>query len=178
MLLTKLGLPFVAAAPKVDETPLPGETPVDLAVRLADLKARALSASYPAHLIIGSDQVAAVDGRPLGKPGHAEAAFAQLRAAAGRSMQFYTALTVWNSRDGVAYSALDCTTVHFRALSDAQLRAYIEREQPYDCAGSFKSEGLGITLFERIEGTDPNALIGLPLIQLVDLLEKFGVAVL
>lgn len=177
-LLTKLGLTFQTDSPDVDEAALAGETPAAQAARLAECKAKALANRYPAHLIIGSDQVAEIAGHTLGKPGNREGAIAQLQAASGRSMRFHTALYVWNSRDGIGKGAVDSTTVYFRRLDVRQIQAYIDREQPYGCAGSFKSEGLGIALFERIETEDPNALIGLPLIRLVAILEQFGVAVL
>ncbi|WP_246598940.1 Maf family protein [Methylogaea oryzae] len=178
LLLEKLGLPFHCASPDVNESRLPGEAPETLARRLAESKARALAADFPDHLVIGSDQVATVDERVLGKPGGREAAIEQLQLAAGKAVSFHTGLYVWNSREQRGLGDLDTTTVHFRPLTRRQIEAYVEREAPYDCAGGFKSESLGIVLFERIEGDDPNALVGLPLIRLVTLLQRFGVAVL
>lgn len=176
-LLGKLGLPFSTASPAVDESRQPKELAMELAKRLAESKARALAAVFPDHLIIGSDQVAVVNDRLLGKPGYREAAIEQLQLAAGKAMYFYTGLYVWNSREQRGLADMDVTIVHFRTLNLCQIIRYVEREQPYDCAGAFKSEGLGIALFERIEGEDPNALVGLPLIRLVRLLEQFGMEI-
>lgn len=177
-LLERLGLPFTTAAPEVDETPQPGETPEHLVHRLAEAKARAVAGAHPDALIIGSDQVAVIDGRILGKPGDHDRAMEQLRAASGRAVTFLTGLCLLDAADGGAQTEVVPFTVHFRALSDPQIDGYLRREQPYNCAGSFKSEGLGIALFERLEGDDPNALIGLPLIRLVAMLENAGLAVL
>lgn len=177
-LLSKLGLPFECATPAVDESRQPGESPELLAGRLAESKARALAALFPAHLIIGSDQVACVDGRLLGKPGGRAGAIEQLQRAQGKPVRFYTGLYVFNSSEQRGLAGMDVTTVHFRPLHAHQIEAYVDREQPFDCAGGFKSESLGIALFERIDGDDPNALVGLPLIRLVSLLEQFGVEVL
>jgi MAF protein len=177
-LFDKLGLSYQTASPDIDETPEPGEPPEAQAVRLATGKARALAERFPRHLIIGSDQVAVTDGQRLGKPGNRDNAMAQLRASSGQAVAFHTALCVLDSQDGQARTDIDHTVVHFRALSDREIERYVDRERPLDCAGSFKSEGLGIALFERIETEDPNALIGLPLIRLVRLLETFGVEVL
>jgi MAF protein len=177
-LLGKLGLPFAAAAPDIDESPLPGETPRALVERLAAAKARALATRFPHHLIIGSDQVACLDDRVLGKPGTEAAAREQLRLASGRSVEFLTGLCLLDSASGIERTLTEPFRVHFRTLTETQIARYVEREQPLDCAGSFKSEGLGIALFERLEGNDPNALIGLPLIRLTHLLEQAGVAVL
>jgi septum formation protein len=177
-LLDKLGLAYRTTSPNIDETPKPGEAPETQASRLAADKARALAGRYPDHLIIGSDQVAVANGQRLGKPGSRDNAIAQLRASSGHSVTFYTAICVLDSSSGMAKSDLDRTFVQFRKLSDQQIEHYVDREQPLDCAGSFKSEGLGIALFERIEGEDPNALIGLPLIRLIRLLEEFGLEVL
>jgi len=176
-LLDKLGLPYETASPDIDEAPHPAEAPESQARRLATEKARVLAGRFPAHLIIGSDQVAVAAGLRLGKPGSRENAIAQLRASAGKSVVFHTALCVLNSQTGETQVDADRTVVHFRALTDQQIEHYVDREQPLDCAGSFKSEGLGIALFERIEGEDPNALIGLPLIRLIRVLEAFGVRV-
>jgi len=173
-LLARLGLPFETVRPEVDETPRAGEPPDALALRLAAAKARAVAALHPGARVIGSDQVADFDGRPLGKPGGREAAIAQLAAMSGRAVAFRTAVAV-ASGDGVA-TALDTTLVRFRALAAAEIERYVDAEQPFDCAGSFKSEGLGITLFDAIEGTDPTALVGLPLIATSRLLRDTGLA--
>ncbi|GAB6067528.1 nucleoside triphosphate pyrophosphatase [Methylothermus subterraneus] len=178
LLLEKLKLPFVTAAPNVDETPLFNEAPEQLAMRLAAAKARAVAKEFPEHLIIGADQVALLGGRKLDKPGNFENAVAQLQAASGRSICFYTGVSVLNARTGRQLNAVDACKVHFRTLSHEEIEDYVRRDAPYDCVGAFKAEGLGIALFQRIEGDDPNALIGLPLIQLVALLRRFGVRVL
>ncbi|WP_022948775.1 Maf family protein [Methylohalobius crimeensis] len=177
-LLEKLQLPFVTAAPEIDETPFFNESPDHLAMRLAAAKAKAVAEAFPQHLIIGSDQVALLGGRKLTKPGGYEAAVAQLEAASGRSMCFYSGVSLLNARTGRQLSAADVCKVHFRSLSKEAIEDYIRREQPYDCVGAFKAEGLGISLFRRIEGDDPNALIGLPLIQLIDLLGRFGIKII
>jgi septum formation protein len=177
MLLQRLGLEFIAVAPGVDETALPGEAPEALARRLAEAKARRIGDDYPGSLIIGSDQVAVLDGRTIGKPGSHDAAVAQLAAASGRTLRFFTALALWNPAterlqlDVIPYS------VTFRKLAAADIESYLRREQPYDCAGAFKSEGLGIALMERLDGNDPTALIGLPLIRLTQMLEAEGVKI-
>ena len=173
-LLARLALPFEVARPAVDETPLPGEAPPALAARLALAKARAVAAGRDAW-VIGSDQVASLDGTPLGKPGTAEAACVQLRRMSGRAVDFLTGVCVAH-RDGQALQALDTTTVRFRSLTDAEIARYVAAEQPLDCAGSFKSEGLGIALFEAIESRDPSALVGLPLIATARLLRQVGFA--
>lgn len=178
LLLEKLQLPFVTAEPNIDEAPLFNEAPEQLAMRLAAAKARAVAKEFPRHLIIGADQVAVLGGRKLDKPGNFETAVAQLQAASGRSVCFYTGISVLNSRSGRQINAVDICKVHFRSLSQEEIQDYVRREEPYDCVGAFKAEGLGIALFQRIEGDDPNALIGLPLIQLVDLLRRFGIKVL
>jgi MAF protein len=177
-LLTRLGLPFITASPDVDEAPRPGESADRLVLRLAEAKARAVADAHPDALIIGSDQVAGLGGAILGKPGGRERAIEQLTRASGRTVVFRTGLCLLNAARGRAQCACELFKVHFRALTPAQIAAYVDREQPFGCAGSFKSEGLGITLFERMEGTDPNALIGLPLIRLVDMLAAEGVDVL
>ncbi len=177
-LLGKLGLPFEIDSPEVDETRLPGETPEALVGRLAEAKARAVAERHPDALIIGSDQVAVNGSEILGKPGDHERAVEQLRAASGRAVIFQTGLCLFNAASGCTQVEVVPFTVHFRDLTDAQIEGYLRREQPYRCAGSFKSEGLGIVLFERLEGDDPNALIGLPLIRLVRMLEREGVDVL
>ncbi len=177
-LLSRLGLPFTTASPEVDESPLDGEAPDALVQRLALKKAQAVAGQFPNALIIGSDQVAAIDERILGKPGDHERAVEQLSAAAGRRVTFYTGLCLLNSTSGDSQLICEPFHVHFRPLDAVAIDDYLKREQPYNCAGSFKSEGLGITLFEKLEGSDPNALIGLPLIRLVGMLEEEGVAVI
>lgn len=177
-LLQRLGLPFDTAAPDADETPLAGESPEALVARLAEAKARVVARQFPDALIIGSDQVAMLDGNILGKPGDHAKAVQQLRAASGRQVDFLTGLCLLNSRSGRCQVRVEPFSVVFRALSDAQIEHYLRHDTPYQCAGSFKSEGLGIALFERMQGNDPNALIGLPLITLTELLRNEGVDVL
>ena len=176
-LLQKLGLPFDTAAPDVDESPLDDETPQQLVMRLAEAKARAVASQFPNALIIGSDQVAVIDDDILGKPGNFENAVNQLRAAAGKQVDFKTGLCLYNSASGHGQTSCETYSVLFRHLSDEQIKSYVRSEQPYDCAGSFKSEGLGIALFERLIGDDPNTLVGLPLIALIRMLEKEGINV-
>lgn len=178
VLLERLGLPFVVAAPAVDETLLPGETAPDLTRRLAEAKARAVAERFPGDLIIGSDQVAELDGTIVGKPGGYDAALAQLRRAAGRRVGFHTGLCLFNGATGNVQVAVIPFGVVFRAWDEAALARYLNREQPFDCAGSFRMEGLGIALFQRLEGDDPTALMGLPLIALVEMLNREGVVVL
>ena len=176
-LLARLGLPFAVASPAVDETLLPGEDPAAAALRLSEAKARAVAASYPRALIIGSDQVACLDGRIFGKPGtHAEAT-RQLRAMRGQRVNFFTGLCLLDASSGKARLRGVPTLVTFRELADEEIECYLRKEQPYNCAGSAKSEGLGIALIARIDGEDPNALIGLPLIALCDLLRLENVPV-
>lgn len=175
-LLGRLGLPFEVAAPNVDEARLPGEAPQVLVLRLSEAKARAIAPSFPGSLVIGSDQVAVIDGEILGKPGNRERAIAQLTRTAGRRVTFLTGLSLVDAASGRAHSLCEPFHVHFRALDTEQIARYVAREQPYNCAGSFKSEGYGITLFERLEGDDPSALVGLPLIRLVELLGREGIA--
>jgi len=174
-LLGKLGLPFITAAPDVDETPRAGEAADALVTRLAVAKAQALAADYPDSWIIGSDQVCVLDGAITGKPHTPDRAFAQLRQASGNAVTFYTGLALYQPRSGTLMQCCEPFVVHFRALSDAEIRAYIEKEQPLQCAGSFKSEGLGICLFEQLEGRDPNTLVGLPLIALSGMLRAAGI---
>ncbi|HVI26427.1 MAG TPA: Maf family nucleotide pyrophosphatase [Xanthomonadaceae bacterium] len=173
-LLERLRLPFDVARPEVDETPLPGEAPAALAARLARAKAEVVAAAGDAW-VIGSDQVAALGDTALGKPGSVEAAQAQLRRMSGRSVAFLTGVCLAHP-DGRAWQALDTTTVRFRTLTDAEIARYVAAERPLDCAGSFKSEGLGIALFEAIETVDPTALVGLPLIATAALLRRAGFA--
>lgn len=173
-LLERLRLPFAVVRPDVDETALPGEPPLALAIRLAQAKARAVARTLTGNgWALGSDQVADLDGLALGKPGGRDAAVAQLRAMSGGVVRFHTALCLADA-DGRALAAVDCTEVRFRALSDAEIEHYVDAELPFDCAGSFKSEGLGITLFESIDNRDPTALIGLPLIATCALLRQAG----
>jgi len=176
-LLARLQMEFVTFAPQVDETPLPYEFPEVTALRLAAAKARAAAPFYPTAVIIGSDQVAEIDGVRLGKPGGRERAQEQLRQASGREVVFHTALCVLDVATDRARDRVVPTTVRFRSLTSSQISSYLDREQPYDCAGSAKSEGLGIALLEEIRGDDPTALIGLPLIALVSLLRDAGLSV-
>jgi len=177
-LLERLRVPFITAAPEIDESPLPGEPPRELVQRLALAKAQAVSTTYPAALIIGSDQVATLDGDVLGKPVNAARACEQLARASGRRVEFLTGLCVLDSRKGIHDAVCEPYVVQFRRLMRSEIEAYVERDQPFDCAGSFKSEGLGIALFDRTEGGDPTALVGLPLIRLTALLRRHGVDVL
>lgn len=177
-LLEKLHLKFFTANPHVNEDELPGETAVQLVERLAIAKAQAVVGDFADALIIGSDQVCLNNGKILGKPGNFENAFQQLKAASGQHVTFYTGLALVNSKTGQVQSLVEPFDVHFRELSDQMIINYLNKEQPYNCAGSFKSEGFGISLFSRFEGKDPNSLIGLPLISLIELLEKEGLAVL
>ncbi|NAW85544.1 Maf family protein [Photobacterium halotolerans] len=177
-LLEKFGLPFDCASPNIDETPLPDESAEALVTRLAAAKARACRAEHPSHLIIGSDQVCVINGKIVGKPHTAEQACAQLAAASGQTVTFYTGLCVYNAQTGNSDVICEPFHVHFRTLTLAEIQHYVEREQPLQCAGSFKSEGLGIALFERLEGRDPNTLIGLPLISLREMLSRQGIEIL
>jgi len=176
-LLTRLRLPFICSSPDIDESHRPGEAALELVQRLAKEKAQALASEFPDHLIIGSDQVAVLDGQILGKPHTFERALAQLSAASGSSVTFLTGLALLNSSTG--QYQVDCVpfTVHMRELNQASITRYLHAEQPYDCAGSFKAEGLGVSLFQATEGCDPTSLIGLPLIRLVDMLIKEGVQI-
>ena len=175
-LLTRLRLPFDVVPPEVDETPQPAEAPADLALRLALTKARAVGTQFPQAVVIGSDQVADLDGEPLGKPGTHERAVAQLRRMRGRAVVFQTAVAVICQATGFEQVALAPVRVRFRDLTDAEIEAYLRAEQPYDCAGSAKSEGLGITLLDAIENDDPTALVGLPLIRTARLLRAAGLS--
>lgn len=177
-LLARLGLPFEVANPQTDESALPNETPEALALRLSEAKARAVAASYPDALIIGSDQVATVGGQVYGKPGTHERAVEQLRALSGKTVNFFTGLCLFNAQTGKSDVRGIPTLVTFRELSDAEIDNYLRREPAYNCAGSAKSEGLGIALLQSMKGDDPNALIGLPLIALCDMLRQQGIAVL
>jgi septum formation protein len=179
-LLARLRLPFEVLAPDIDEAPLPGETPDATALRLACAKARAVAERAPGSIVIGSDQVATLGGEQIGKPGNHAAALAQLQKMRGRQVIFHTALCVWDGRatalTGPAQLENVQVAVTFRDLPDAELDAYLRIEQPYDCAGSAKNEGLGIALLARIDSTDPTALTGLPLIALTGMLRKAGVS--
>ncbi|MCL2829317.1 MAG: Maf family nucleotide pyrophosphatase [Betaproteobacteria bacterium] len=176
-LLSRLGLPFHCASPDTDETPLPGEAPEALALRLSEAKARAVAAEFPGALIIGSDQVATCNGKIYGKPGTHERAVAQLRALSGRRVNFFTGVCLYDAARDHAETRGVPVWVTFRDLNDGEIERYLRREQPYHCAGAAKSEGLGIALIARLEGEDPNALIGLPLIALCAMLRAAGVAV-
>lgn len=177
-LLEKLGLDFLSCSSDVDESPRPDESPEALVSRLSIAKAAAVGKTYPNHLVIGSDQVAVLGQEILGKPGRRDAAIQQLAKQSGRTVQFYTGICVLNSATGRYLTDLDVCSVHFKALESQQIQHYVDLDQPFDCAGSFKSEGLGIALFSKIVGEDPNALVGLPLIKLVGLLGQFGVHIL
>ncbi len=174
-LLKRLNLPFETIAPDVDETPLPQESARSTSVRLAQVKARAVAGKYPDALIIGSDQVALLEGRQLGKPLTHDNAVKQLRAMRGKTTHFYTALTLLNSKTGNMQTEVAENFVTMRELSDEEIENYLLREQPYHCAGSAKTEGLGIALISRMTGDDPNALVGLPLILLVEMLRRENV---
>lgn len=177
-LLQRLRLPFEVVSPEVDESPLPGENPRDLALRLALAKARAVAARQPSAVVIGSDQVADLGGEPLGKPGTHERAVAQLRRMRGRTVIFQTAVAVVCIETGFEQVELAPVRVHFRDLTDAEIESYLRAETPYDCAGSAKSEGLGIALLDTIESDDPTALVGLPLIRTARLLRAAGLSLL
>ncbi|MGI9291438.1 MAG: Maf family protein [Gammaproteobacteria bacterium] len=174
-LLSRLGVEFSAISPDVDETPRPNETPAELAARLAGSKAETIHIDNPGCVVIGSDQVASLQGLPLGKPGDHATAVSQLSACSGKQVQFHTAVSVLGD-NGFRATYTDLTTVQFRALETSEIEAYLLTDKPYDCAGSFRSEGLGITLFEAIENRDPTALIGLPLIWLAGALRDAGIS--
>lgn len=176
-LLQRLQIPFEVYSPDIDETPIAGEMPGAIALRLAASKARATAAAYPDALIVGADQVAVLENTLLGKPLTHENAVRQLRFLRGKEVTFHTALSLFNSRSARMQTRLIPSHVKFRELSDQQIENYLAREQPYHCAGSAKSEGLGIALIERITGDDPNALIGLPLIALVAMLAHEGIEI-
>ncbi|WP_372964555.1 nucleoside triphosphate pyrophosphatase [Marinobacter sp.] len=174
-LLERLRLPFNCASPDIDESPRPGEPANELAVRLATQKAEALARQNPNTLIIGSDQVATLpDGTLLNKPGSHAQASDQLARSSGQSVQFLTGLAVLDTKNSKLRTHCEQFNVHFRILSAEEIEGYLKKEQPYDCAGSFKMEGLGITLFRKLEGRDPNSLIGLPLIALTNILREAG----
>lgn len=177
-LLSRLGMPFETTNPQTDESPLPGESPEATALRLSEAKARAVAHIFPDALIIGSDQVAVLDGNVYGKPGSHEKAVSQLRTMRGKTVNFFTGLCLLDSKTGAAQTRGIPTLVSFRDLSDDEIENYLRRERPYNCAGSAKSEGLGIAIIARMQGDDPNALIGLPLIALCDLFADAGLPVL
>lgn len=177
-LLGRLNVPFSVESPDVDETPRPGEQPADLAQRLALAKALAVAARFPDCVVIGSDQVADLEGQPLGKPGTHERAVAQLRQMRGKTVVFQTAVAVVCLETGFSQQSLAPVRVQFRPLDDAEIESYLRLEQPYDCAGSAKSEGLGIALLDAIENDDPTALVGLPLIRTSRMLRAAGIALL
>ncbi|UUM31416.1 Maf family protein [Vibrio japonicus] len=176
-LLNKLSLSFITCSPDFDETPLEDETPLQLVKRLAKGKAESCK-TESASLVIGSDQVCVIDGRIVGKPLSRENAIKQLMQQSGQSIQFYTGLALHNTISGETEVKVDTFTVHFRQLTEKQIARYVDLEEPYYCAGSFKSEGLGIALFDKLEGKDPNTLVGLPLIDLIDMLQEQGISVL
>jgi len=176
-LLSTLQIKFQTASPNVDETPLQGETAKQTALRLSQLKAMAVAGQFPDALIIGSDQVALLDGQQIGKPYTHDNAVRQLQSMRGKTVGFYTSISLYNAKTGEMLTDLAETHVTFREASDGEIERYLRKEQPYHCAGSAKSEGLGITLIKRIQGDDPNALIGLPLIILIDMLKKQGVEI-
>ncbi|MDP1765782.1 MAG: Maf family nucleotide pyrophosphatase [Methylotenera sp.] len=177
-LLQKLQIPFSSISPRVDETPLANEKPHETALRLAQIKAKKIGSEYPHALIIGCDQVATLDGEQLGKPLNHQNAIKQLQLMRGREVTFHSAICLYNATTGNMQAEVVPYLVHFRQLSDEQIENYLNKEQPYQCAGSAKSEGLGIALIERMIGEDPNALIGLPLIKLVNMLQNEKIAVL
>ena len=177
-LLGKLNLPFITESPDIDESAQQNESPTALVERLAQQKAMAIAANHPDALIIGSDQVAVINNEILGKPGHHEKAIEQLRLASGKTVRFITGLALYDARRDKMQSLIEPFDVTFRTLTEHEIEAYLLAEQPYQCAGSFKSEGLGICLFERLSGDDPNSLVGLPLIQLIRLLNNVDVNVL
>ncbi len=174
-LFKKLGLPFLAAAPNIDESPILNESAHALVTRLSQGKANALALQYPQHLIIGSDQVCVINEKIVGKPHSFDNAFKQLKAASGNKVTFYTGLCLLDTETGQFNVQCELFDVYFRQLSDFEITHYLHKEEPYQCAGSFKSEGLGIALFERLDGRDPNTLIGLPIILLLNMLRHHGV---
>ena len=177
-LLNRLEISFKTANPQTDESALPGESPEELALRLSEAKARAVVPLFPDALIIGSDQVAILDGQVYGKPGTHENAIKQLQTMRGRTVNFFTGLCLLDAKTGEAHVRGIPTLVTFRNLSDEEIENYLRREQPYNCAGAAKSEGLGIAIIARMQGDDPNALVGLPLIALCDLFREVGFPVL
>lgn len=177
-LLERFGLPFECSAPDVDESPQGDETPSALALRLAETKAKVVARQRPGALVIGSDQVAQLDGEILGKPGDAATAQAQLVRASGREVEFLTAVALVDGSNGAILRHVDRTVVRFRTLAAEEIARYVARDRPLDCAGSFRSEGLGVVLFEQISSEDPTALVGLPLIALARMLRQAGVIII
>ncbi|MDO6563111.1 nucleoside triphosphate pyrophosphatase [Amphritea sp. 1_MG-2023] len=177
-ILDKLNLDYQALSPDIDETRLTDESPAAYVARLARAKAAALQSHFPTALIIGSDQTAIINGETIGKPGHYDAAFQQLSDASGQKITFLTGLSLLNSHTGECETDVIPYHVYFRQLTASMIDNYLQAEQPYNCAGSFKSEGLGIALFEKLEGDDPNTLIGLPLIRLIRMLETQGLPII
>jgi len=177
-ILDKLQLEYITDSPDIDETPLKDESIEAMVMRLAEAKAKALADNHPDSLIIGSDQSATLNGKVLHKPGGFEVAFEQLKAASGQTITFHTGLCLYNSNTQQAQTICEPYIVSFRELTDAEIVNYLNREQPYNCAGSFKSEALGISLFESMQGKDPNTLIGLPLIELCSMLKSNGMPVI
>ncbi|MCG7496988.1 Maf-like protein [Vibrio sp. Of7-15] len=177
-ILEKLQIPFICVSPNCDETPFDNEPAMDLVKRLAEKKARSCNDLPPNSLIIGSDQVCVINEKIVGKPHTKEKAIEQLSQASGQCVSFYTGLSLYNNTSNTAQTICEVFKVHFRELTPLQIENYIEKEQPLNCAGSFKSEGLGIALFDRLEGKDPNTLIGLPLISLIDMLETENYSIL
>lgn len=177
-LLARLSLPFSCLAPGIIETPVADESASDMVQRLAREKAQAIVQHHPEATVIGSDQAAVIDGQIIGKPDDHQQAVKQLTAASGKAVIFYTALAVHHGPSGQWRECVEPFSVYFRSLTEAQIEHYLRLERPYHCAGSFKSEGLGITLFERFSGRDPNTLIGLPLMALIDILAELGIDVL
>lgn len=176
MLLQRLGLPFDCHPPNIDESPLEGESPLQQVERLASAKAEAVCRDHPAAVVIGSDQLAVFDGRVVGKPGDHQRAVLQLQTFSGQAVEFLTAVAVRSPASGLSETHVDRTRVVFRDLDSAEIERYLQQEQPYDCAGAFKAESLGISLFHRIESEDPTSLIGLPLISTAAMLRKAGFA--
>lgn len=174
MLLKRLGIPFDSLSPEIDETAQADECPKDLVLRLAQQKALAITKQHPQALVIGSDQVAVFNGQLIGKPGDRETAFAQLSRFSGQTVEFLTAVSVQRMQNVFAEQHVDTTRVQFRSLQATEINRYLEKEKPYDCAGAFKAESLGIVLFERISSGDPTALIGLPLIHTSAMLRRAG----
>ncbi|PHM63699.1 Maf family protein [Xenorhabdus ishibashii] len=175
LLLEKLGLPFTCASPNIDESPLENESPKQLVMRLSYAKAHALQQEYSNHLIVASDQVCVLDNKITGKPHNFENAFLQLKNASGKCVTFYTGITLFNSKTEMVDTRCELFYVYFRELAETEIIYYLNKEKPFNCAGSFKSEGLGITLFEKLDGKDPNTLIGLPLITLTEMLIRQGI---
>lgn len=177
-LLNKLNIDFTCISPNINESPINDESPQNLALRLAKEKAQAIQRKHTSHLIIASDQVASFSDQILGKPGNFENTVHQLKQQSGKAVQFFTSICVLDSSSNICHSATDICTVYFKTLTEQQINHYVAIDRPYDCAGGFKSEGVGIALFNKIEGDDPNALIGLPLIKLITLLNKFDIEIL